>query len=218
MFQKRIIRTMGAAVLAVAPAGIAETDLPSIAFAAKGGGHYLEDPRTAEHEVRPYWELEIETPGLWGGPLSLTASLAGTHFDSSRDHDAWSVDDVDYAQSIKHEYDLQGGRLGLRWRPCPHLYATAGGGYFQYTQETASRTTATWFDPDLEDTVIDTTESTRHKRKDHGFYPFVALGGEWPIGEYSSLIGQTYLLIEGQYAFDPDFGGPMLVAGLRFRW
>lgn len=217
-----VTRAMMIAVAAMATVCSA-ADLPSIGFAVKGGGHWVADPRDGDERLEPAWAIEVESPGLLGGALSVTGSFAGTHFDSHRPAPtAWSADGVDYRQRRKFQYDLYGGRLGLRWRPWRsdgwQPYVDAGGGYYQYTEETWTETTATWIDEETEEPVTEVDTTTRHKRRDHGLYPYVGAGVEIPIGEYGSLLGQTHLLIEVTHAFDDDFGGPAAVAGLRFRW
>ncbi|MDI9431979.1 MAG: hypothetical protein QM570_09690 [Planctomycetota bacterium] len=219
MYPLRTYAAMGTVIgLFVVTAGATD----GVGFAVKGGGHWVEDPRKADESLEPAWSLEVESPRLWGSRFSVVAAFCGTHLDSVRTRDDWSAGGVDYDRSIKNEYGFDGARLAVRWRPwvapgC-QVYLTAGGGYYQYDRETITRVTATCIDPETEEFVNETSRSSRHDRRDHGLYPWAGAGIEWPIGEYGSLLGQSYLLLEGLYAVDDDFGGPMVFAGLRFRW
>ena len=208
-------------------AASAVADQPGIGFAVKGGGHWVEDPRETSRSIQACYEIEIESPAFWGGHVTLVGSFNGTNLDNDRVRDAWTEGETSYDRRQRFEYGLNGGRLGVRLWPwvdgAVRPYVTVGGGYYQYEQDTRTTTTATWFDPEIEETVTATTDSTRHRRHDDGFYPFAALGAELPVGGYSSLIGQAHVLIEAQYAWDADFhgadlGGLAVMAGLRFRW
>ena len=210
----------------VAP-GAAAANLP-IGFTAKGGGHWIEDPRGGDRELQPCWELEIEGP-LWrDGRLSLVGSMVGTKLDSARDDgESWTADSVDYYSRHKFQYSVNGGRIGIRLRPWPNAgwrpYVTAGGAYYQYEEEIWTETTATWYDVDSDAYVTRVDESTRHDRQDHGLYPWAALGLELPVGGWSSLTGQMRLLVEAQYEWEKDYreanvGGLMVMTGLRFRF
>jgi hypothetical protein len=89
-----------------------------------------------------------------------------------------------------------------------------------------NRTTATWIETDdegEEQQQTATTESSRTKRRDRGFYPWLGVGAEIPIGDWSSLTGQTHVLVEAEYEWEKrfsghDLGGLRLMAGLRFRY
>jgi len=224
MEAKRWVMTAAAAILLPA-AVMAETS--SIGFAIKGGGHWVEDPRESSRSLQACYEIEIESPAICGGHITLVGSFNGTNLDNNRARDTWTDGATSYDRRQRFEYGLNGGRIGVRLWPWPRSrvrpYATLGGGYYQYEQETRTVTTATWFDPETEEIVSETSDSTRHTRHDDGFYPFVSVGAELPIGGYSSLTGQAHMLIEGSYAWDADFhnadlGGLSIVAGLRFRW
>jgi len=208
-------------------AGSAAAGLPTIGFAVKGGGHWVEDPRETSRSLQACYEIEIESPAFWGGHVTLVGGFNGTNLDNERDRQTWTEGDVSYDQRERFEYGLNGGRLGVRLWPWVEgdvrPYATIGGGYYQYEQETRVVTTATWLDPKTGKMVTQVTDSTRHTRHDDGFYPFVGVGAEMAVGGYSSLTGQAHVLIEAQYAWDADFhgadlGGWSVVAGVRFRW
>lgn len=217
----------GLALVAFLLVSTAAAELPTIGFAVKGGGHWVEDPRETSRSLQACYEIEIESPAFWGGHVTLVGGFNGTNLDNERDRQTWTEGDVSYDQRQRFEYGLNGGRLGVRLWPWAEgdvrPYVTVGGGYYQYEQDTRTITTATWFDPELEETVTVTTDSTRHRRHDDGFYPFASVGAELPVGGYSSLVGQAHVLIEAQYAWDADFhgadlGGLAVMAGLRFRW
>lgn len=208
-------------------AASAVADLPAIGFAVKGGGHWVEDPRETSRSIQACYEIEIESPAFWGGHVTVVGSFNGTNLDNDRARDAWTEGEVSYDRRQRFEYGLNGGRLGVRLWPWVEgvlrPYVTVGGGYYQYEQNTRTVTTATWFDPELEETVTATADSTRHTRHDDGFYPYVSAGAEVPLGGYSSLTGQAHVLVEAQYAWDADFhgadlGGLAVMVGLRFRW
>ena len=213
--------------LALLPAVVCEGEIPSIGFAVKGGGHWVDDPRTGDRELQPAWEIEMESPVLWDGRLALVGSFVGTHLDSTRSSDQWSDGGVDYASRTKSSFDLNGGRFGLRYWPWPSAYVRpylgGGVGYYQYSREDHTRTTATWFDPEAEEVVSEQTESTRHTRRDKGFYPWISAGVEVPMGGWSSVVGQTRVLVEVVYQsyrrfYDADLGGVRAMAGLRWRF
>jgi len=205
----------------------ASAGIPSIGFAAKGGYHRIDEPRTGRTTWRPTWSLEIESPHLAHGQLAVIGSIEGTQLRSDRESDTWTYEEVDYSESIKHSFAIDGGRVGIRWRPpCTsalQVYFTAGVGYYQYMQGIRTRTTATWWDAEAEEYVSETTGSTRNRRRDRGFYPFASVGGEVPIGGWSSVLGQTHVLVEADYEWekrfdDADLGGLRLLAGLRWRF
>jgi hypothetical protein len=201
--------------------------IPSIGFAAKAGYHRVDEPRRGRTSWRPAWSLEIESPYFADEQLALIGSLDGTRLRSDRDAHQWTHDEVDYAESIKHSFAIDGGRVGVRWRvprTTPlQLYLTAGVGYYQYMQSIRTQTTATWWNAEAEEYASDTNDSTRNRRRDRGFYPFASVGGEVPVGGWSSVLGQTHVLVEAEYEWDKrfrgaDLGGLRLLAGLRWRF
>jgi len=225
--EENIMKTIATITVCLLLAGSAAAGLPTIGFAVKGGGHWVEDPRETSRSLQPCYEIEIESPAFWGGHVTLVGSFDGTNLDNDRARDAWTEGETSYDRRQRFEYGLNGGRLGVRLWPwvngAVRPYATIGGGYYQYEQETQAVTTATWLDPKTETMVTKTFDSTRHTRHDDGFYPFASVGTEMAIGGYSSLTGQAHVLIEAQYAWDADFhgadlGGLSVVAGVRFRW
>ena len=222
------MNTRLAVAIALSIASVAAGQMPDVGVAIKGGGHWAEDPRLDDHNLEPSWELEMEGPGWFGGHISLIASLAGTQFDSTRrPGSSWTVSPVDYVERHKHEYSLFGGKLGVRLRPWPKAefqpYFMGGAGFYQYEEDIWTETTGTWWDAVNGEFVSETTESTRTHRNDRGFYPWLGAGFDLPIGGYSSLTGQTHFLVEVQHEFskryhDADFGGWIVLTGLRFRF
>jgi len=85
-------------------AGSAAAGLPTIGFAVKGGGHWVEDPRETSRSLQACYEIEIESPAFWGGHVTLVGGFNGTNLDNERDRQTWTEGDVSYDQRQRFVY------------------------------------------------------------------------------------------------------------------
>ncbi len=56
---------MGLAMVAFLLVSTAAAELPTIGFAVKGGGHWVEDPRETSRSLQACYEIEIESPAFF---------------------------------------------------------------------------------------------------------------------------------------------------------
>ncbi|MBN2132194.1 MAG: outer membrane beta-barrel protein [Sedimentisphaerales bacterium] len=205
-----------AVVLSLALAACAEgASGPGIGL--KVGAQTLDHPLDGDKTTRARYELELCSGKFAGDHMDVAFTFGGSSLGTVSGEDAyWTVDDVWVEESYEDDLSVLDIRLAARYYPFGdndgiQPYVGAGLGYF-------------WFLDSWEDTYSETYDIYTDVYEDEdtealgdGLFPFVLAGVTVPIGSNAEL------LFEFQYDFEKedsgfDLGGPIYMAGARFRF
>jgi hypothetical protein len=192
-------------------------------LALKAGVQKLESPITGQDTTRARYELELSTAKQMGGHLDFALIVGGSSLGELSDEISYFDEDVFVEEFYNDDLSLIDLRLAARLFPADpdsafQPYVGAGLGYFWLIDQWEDRYAETIEDPLFPGTFItfETTEDGEETLSD-GFFGFLMAGFNVAIRE------NLELLFEFQYDFEKqdggfDLGGPIYMAGARFRF
>ncbi len=196
-------------------------DGPGIGF--KIGAQTLEHPVTLEDTTRTRYEIELSSQVFLDDHLDFAVTVGGSSLGSYDDDYVDVVDGTLIEEYYSDDLSLIDVRLAARLYPLGDSrpirpYLGAGVGYFWFLDSWDDEYYETFEDPLDPGTYItyagsdDDTEAVAE-----GFFPFLLGGMTVPIGS------DFEFLFEVQFDFEKedsgfDLGGPIYMAGARFRF
>lgn len=185
-------------------------------IALKVGMQTIESPVTLRDTTRTRYELELSSQLFANERLDFALSVGGSSLGTHRDYYAEMVDGALIEQSFRDTLSLLDVRVAARLHPLGQdgpirPYLGAGVGYFWFTDSWSDR---------YSETVDGITYTDRRKGTDtlsESFFPFVLAGLNVAVNDNAEV------LVEFQYDIEKkdsgfDFGGPIYMLGLRFRF
>ena len=209
------------AVLGLAAGSAAAGSGPGLAL--KIGAQTLESPIDGDDTTRARYELEVSTAKMGGGHFDLALMFGGSSLGTLSDAIAYWDDDVFVEESYTDDLSVLDLRLAARLYPLGdndtiQPYVGAGLGYFWFIDRWEDYYAETIEDPMFPGSYItfEGCESGQETLGD-GLFGFVMAGFNVTIRENFEL------LFEFQYDFAKDdggfdLGGPIYMAGARFRF
>lgn len=190
----------------------------------KVGAQTLDHPLDGDKTTRARYELELCSARFAGDHLDVAFTFGGSSLGTVSGDDAyWTVDDVWVEESYEDDLSVFDIRLGARYYPFGDSdgiqpYLGAGLGYFWFLDSWEDEYSQTYDDPIGSGIwYTDSAEDDDTETLADGLFPFVLAGVTVPIGSNAEL------LFEFQYDFEKedsgfDLGGPIYMAGARFRF
>jgi len=214
-------------MLCVPAASAAGATGPGIGL--KIGAQTLDHPVDGDRTTRARYELEFSSPRFWDDYLDVALTVGGSSlgsvsdYESGWEYDAYYDDDVFVEKFYEDDLSVIDLRLAARWYPLGESrgiepYLGAGVGYFWFLNNWEDRYSETFQDPPGSgDWYKVTFKDDDRETVADGLFPFVMAGVTVPIGSNAEL------LFEFQYDFEKedsgfDLGGPIYMAGARFRF
>ena len=206
----------------VLAAGAAGASGPGIAL--KVGAQTLDHPLDGDKTTRARYELELSSAKFAGDHMDVAFTFGGSSLGTVSGADAyWRSDDVYVEESYEDDLSVLDIRLAARYYPFGDSdgiqpYLGAGLGYFWFLDSWEDQYSQTYDDPIGSGIwYTDTFEDEDTETLGDGLFPFVLAGVTVPIGSNAEL------LFEFQYDFEKedsgfDLGGPIYMAGARFRF
>jgi hypothetical protein len=210
-----------AAVLGLAAGSAAAGSGPGLAL--KIGAQTLESPLSGQDTTRTRYELELSTAKMGGDHIDFALMFGGSSLGTLSDEIAYWDEDVFVEESYRDDLSILDLRLAARLYPLGdndtiQPYVGAGFGYFWLLDDWEDRYAETIEDPLFPGSFItfEACESDTETLAD-GLFGFVLAGFNVTLRE------NLELLFEFQYDFEKDdsgfdLGGPIYMAGARFRF
>jgi len=212
-----------AVVLSLVPAACAAgASGPGIGL--KVGAQTLDHPLSGDKTTRARYELEFSSAKFADDHLDVAFTFGGSSLGTVSGADAyWRSDDVYVEESYEDDLSVLDIRLAARYYPFGDSdgiqpYLGAGLGYFWFLDSWEDEYSQTYDDPIGSGIwYTDSAEDDDTETLADGLFPFVLAGVTVPIGSNAEL------LFEFQYDFEKedsgfDLGGPIYMAGARFRF
>jgi hypothetical protein len=194
--------------------------LASFSLDVKAGLQTLEHPLTLAKTSRTRFGVEVAAAAPSNDHIEFTLGFGGASVATVSDTYT-AYDDIGMIQdTLEDNFRTYDVRLGVRLYPISpdksdsiHPYVGGGIGYYWMVDQ--------WKDTHLE--TVDspywesTTEDKGRTTLAQGFFPYLSAGVDIPITD------QAALLFEYKHDFmkkkdGADYGGGIIMAGMRFRW
>jgi hypothetical protein len=189
----------------------------------KIGAQTLDHPVDGDKTTRARYELELSSARFCDDYLDVVFTFGGSSLGTVSDYDGYWDNDTFVEKFYEDNLSVLDIRLAARWYPFGESrgiepYLGAGVGYFWFLDNWEDAYSETFEDPPgsgFWSTV--TFEDDDRETLADGLFPFVMAGVTVPIGSNAEL------LFEFQYDFEKedsgfDLGGPIYMAGARFRF
>lgn len=193
-------------------------------IALKMGVQTIESPVTLEDTTRTRYELELASQLFANERIDFALSVGGSSLGEHEDAESGFYDDGTFWELYStDQLSLIDVRLAARLHPLGQEgplrpYLGAGLGYFWFIDSWEDEYYETIEDPEFPGTFItfsDEEEDTETVAD--GLFPFVMAGLNIAVNDNAEI------LLEFQYDIEKedsgfDFGGPIFMAGARFRF